>query len=112
MMLEREPFQLAQKPRTRFEPGRTPCNTLSAMIVRGQGPKSPKIRDHLIRICWHASSPEDDRLLLLDWLQEIAPLMQKWQNDASYFFASKSLKLIDQFHATHHRYESIADTIV
>src|ERR1700722_15065378 len=55
---------LALKPCARLEPGRTPCNALSTIIVRGQRAKSLKIRDYPKRIYWHTSSPEDDRLLL------------------------------------------------
>jgi hypothetical protein len=63
-MLYRKFVQLGLKPRASFEPGWTPRNALGAVIVRGQCPKSLKIRDDPERIYWHASSPEDDRLLL------------------------------------------------
>jgi hypothetical protein len=64
MVLDGKSVQLVLKPCARLEPGRAPCNALSAIIVRGQRAESLKIRDYPKRICWHTSSPEDDRLLL------------------------------------------------
>src|ERR1700733_15861127 len=63
VMLYRKFVQLALEPRARFEPGWTTCNTLGTVIIRSQGPKSFKIRDDSERIYWHASSPEDDRVI-------------------------------------------------
>ena len=43
VMLYRKAFQLALKPCARFEPGRAPCNALSAVRIGRQGAKLPEI---------------------------------------------------------------------